>query len=167
MCKPSPAWSRETGVRGDVIELTRTDRELAYLLSQFMSARPGVATFDVFAPKAALPKAVVSVRPNEWRLWGSAVAAWNDWLVREAGVAFEDVVCPLWAACEMHGAMGGLWVQLQSESGRKPLPRCHSDKFDYQQMDTHIGSRNPATPGPSDIAQSRFIRAEVFASLTP
>ena len=47
------------------------------------------------------------------------------------------------------------------------LPRCHSEKFDYQQMDTHIGSRNPATLGPSDIAQSRFIRAEVFASLTP
>lgn len=73
----------------------------------------------------------------------------------------------LWAACDRHGAMGGLWGQLQSESGRQPLPRCHSDKFDYQQMDTHIGSRNPATPGPSDIAQSRFIRAEVFASLTP
>ena len=44
MCEQSPVHSSETGGRGDVIEPTRTDRELVYLLSQFMSA-----------PKRALP----------------------------------------------------------------------------------------------------------------
>lgn len=75
MCKQSPAWSSERGVRGDLVELTRTDFKLAYLLSQFMSARPDVVNFDAFAPKAALPIAVGSVHSNELRLLESAVAA--------------------------------------------------------------------------------------------
>lgn len=83
---------KQKGARGNVIELTRTDRELVYLLSQFTSARPGVVIFDVFPPKAALPKVVVSVRSNEWggdRLERPGMTGMG----READFAIEDVVC--------------------------------------------------------------------------
>ena len=50
-----------------------------------MSAQPGVVTIDVFAPKAALPIFVGSVRANEWQLWESDGAAWNYRQVVQSG----------------------------------------------------------------------------------
>lgn len=48
-----------------------------------------------------------------------------------------------------------------------PFPRDHLEKLDYQLLDTHIGSRNPATSGQSEIARSRFMEAKGFVTLTP